>query len=111
MNMPGFAADRALYRTTNRYFGGRRGHGANLGVVPALPSCGTCTWAFDSCIACLEKGGKWKTCLPCRVLTHCGGACDAHPGGNPDTDADLISLATCAKLCQGDETCMDFVCQ
>lgn len=74
MKMPGFCAENALYQPT-RIYAGASASLTSSGVVPALPSCSTCNWAWDHCEACLDQGHPVRSCPWCRILPHCSGAC------------------------------------
>jgi hypothetical protein len=110
MTLPGYTADISLYQTTNRYVGGMAGPVSDLAVSPALPGCASCNWAFDKCFDCLDKGGKFKNCPACRVISHCAGACDSRPSGNPDTQNDWLNQAQCQSACGGDPVCVETFC-
>jgi hypothetical protein len=110
VKLPGFCAEVSLYATRNRYTGGVDSSSAGAGVVPALPGCGACNSAYDRCFDCLDRGIKFSKCSPCKLLSHCSGACDGAQGGLPDYGQSLLDFADCERLCGGDEDCTDMFC-
>jgi hypothetical protein len=79
MNMPGFVAEAALYRTERRYrsVAPNAGAAASAEVVPAAPCCSSCSRLFRQCRTCLLAGGDWDTCWQCDLADSCWGYCSS----------------------------------
>ena len=52
MSIPGYTADRSLYRAMNRYVGSTFSPASKVTVSPALATCASCDAAYNRCLAC-----------------------------------------------------------
>jgi hypothetical protein len=73
MNIPGFNADRSLYKTSGRYQMSGTPLSSTSQVVPAIPPCRNCDYICD---VCLKRGVACGACALCSW-----GHCDPAPGG------------------------------
>ena len=63
MNIPGFSAETALYKSRHRYRDGKFRASAGNVVIPSIPACRNCDYILDNC----ERNG-WR---PRAVCTAC----------------------------------------
>jgi hypothetical protein len=77
MTLPGFTAERSMYRSGGRYRHEPAGGAPADTVVPAIPFCGNCDWILDRC----ERNG-WRPralCFACLTGNCFSGVEDPTP--------------------------------
>jgi hypothetical protein len=110
MMMPGFTAERSLYRTACHYAGTSSGADSRNAVSPALPGCSSCNYIFNSCYDCMDGGGTFGSCPTCKLISRCLNACDFRPAAGPGGQMDLLNLIECQQECDHNPACIDAFC-
>ena len=62
MNIPGFSAETALYKSRHRYRDGKFRASAGNVVIPSIPACRNCDYILDNC----ERNG-WRPRAVCNA--------------------------------------------
>ena len=81
MNIPGFSAETALYKSRHRYRDGKfRMSAAGAVVIPSIPACRNCDYILDNC----ERNG-WRPRALCNACAvgNCYEGVENPPPGDP----------------------------